>query len=77
MHKGLQQIGPVKPPDAGEARIGSSIVTDANLLPAIMEHRTSSRAVVHVLPENIPIEHSSSGRRRLRHRKVELVLGRP
>jgi DNA-binding transcriptional LysR family regulator len=37
MRKGLQQIEFIKQPDAGELRIGSSIVTDAGLLPAIIE----------------------------------------
>jgi len=37
MRKGLQQIEFIKEPDTGELRIGSSIVTDAGLLPAIME----------------------------------------
>jgi hypothetical protein len=34
IRKGLQQIEFIKQPDAGELRIGSSIVTDAGLLPA-------------------------------------------
>jgi DNA-binding transcriptional LysR family regulator len=37
MRKGLQQIEFIKQPDAGELRIGSSIVTDAGFLPAIIE----------------------------------------
>ena len=58
MRKGLQQIESIKQPDAGELRIGSSIVTDAGLLPAIIERFSQDfpRAVVHVLPENIAIQ---------------------
>jgi len=74
MRKGLQQIESIKQPDAGELRIGSSIVTDAGLLPAIIERfsRDFPRAVVHVLPENIAIQQYDN----LRDRNVELVLGR-
>ena len=74
MRKGLQQIEFIKQPDAGELRIGSSIVTDAGLLPAIIERFSQDfpRAVVHVLPENIAIQQYDN----LRDRKVELVLGR-
>ena len=58
MRKGLQQIESIKQPDVGELRIGSSIVTDAGLLPAIIERFSQEfpRAVVHVLPENIAIQ---------------------
>jgi len=74
MRKGLQQIEFIKKPDAGELRIGSSIVTDAGLLPAIMERFSQDFpcAVVHVLLENIAVQQYDS----LRDRKVELVLGR-
>ena len=74
MRKGLQQIEFIKQPDAGELRIGSSIVTDAGLLPAIIERFSQDfpRAVVHVLPENIAIQQYDN----LRDRKVELVFGR-
>jgi DNA-binding transcriptional LysR family regulator len=74
MRKGLQQIEFIKQPDAGELRIGSSIVTDAGLLPAVMERfsRDFPRAVVRVLPENIAIQQYDS----LRDREVELVFGR-
>jgi DNA-binding transcriptional LysR family regulator len=74
MRKGLQQIEFIKEPDAGELRIGSSIVTDAGLLPAVIERFSQDfpRAVVHVLPENIAIQQYDN----LRDRKVELVLGR-
>jgi DNA-binding transcriptional LysR family regulator len=74
MRKGLQQIEFIKQPDAGELRIGSSIVTDAGLLPAIIERFSQDfpRAMVHVLPENIAIQQYDN----LRDRKVELVLGR-
>jgi DNA-binding transcriptional LysR family regulator len=74
MRKGLQQIEFIKQPDAGELRIGSSIVTDAGLLPAIMKRFSQDfpRAVVHVLPENIAVQQYDS----LRDRKVELVFGR-
>src|ERR1700749_3492538 len=55
MRKGLQQIEFIQKPDAGDVRIGSSMVTDAGLLPAVMEQFSKDfpRAVVHVLPENI------------------------
>src|ERR1700686_5201439 len=74
MRKGLQQIEFIKQPDAGELRIGSSIVTDAGLLPAIIERFSQElpRVVVNVLPENIAIQQYDN----LRDRKVELVLGR-
>jgi DNA-binding transcriptional LysR family regulator len=74
MRKGLQQIEFIKQPEAGELRIGSSIVTDAGLLPAILERFSHDfpRAMVHVLPENIAIQQYDN----LRDRKVELVLGR-
>jgi DNA-binding transcriptional LysR family regulator len=74
MRKGLQEIEFIKRPDAGELVIGSSIVTDAGLLPAIIERFSQEfpRAVVNVLPENIAIQQYDN----LRDRKVELVLGR-
>ena len=74
MRKGLQQIEFIKQPDVGELRIGSSIVTDAGLLPAIIERFSQEfpRAVVNVLPENIAIQQYDN----LRDRKVELVFGR-
>jgi DNA-binding transcriptional LysR family regulator len=74
MRKGLQEIEFIKQPDAGEVRIGSSIVTDAGLLPAVIERFSQEfpRAVVDVLPENIAIQQYDN----LRDRKVELVLGR-
>lgn len=74
MRKGLQQIESIRQPDAGELRIGSSIVTDAGLLPAIIERFTQDfpRAVVHILPENIAVQQYDN----LRDRKVELVFGR-
>jgi DNA-binding transcriptional LysR family regulator len=74
MRKGLQQIEFIRQPDAGELRIGSSIVTDAGLLPAVMERFAQDfpRAVVHVLPENIAVQQYEN----LRDRKVELVIGR-
>src|ERR1700739_3781748 len=58
MRKGLQQIDFIKQPDTGELGIGSSIVTDAGLLPAIMERFAEAypRAVVEVLPENIAVQ---------------------
>src|SRR5258705_8992330 len=37
MRKGLQQIDFIKQPDAGELRIGSSIVVDAGFVPAVIE----------------------------------------
>src|SRR6195256_2162419 len=54
MRKGLQQIEFIKQPDIGELRIGSFIVTEAGLIPAIIERFSQDypRAVVHVLPEN-------------------------
>jgi DNA-binding transcriptional LysR family regulator len=74
MRKGLQQIEFIKQPDAGDLRIGSSIVTDAGVLPAVMERFAQDfpRAVVHVLPENIAVQQYDN----LRDRKVELVFGR-
>jgi len=74
MRKGLQQIESIKQPDAGELRIGSSIVTDAGLLPAIIERFSQEcpRGVVHVSPENIAIQQYDN----LRDRKVEMVFGR-
>ncbi|MEW6454468.1 MAG: LysR family transcriptional regulator [Pseudomonadota bacterium] len=74
MRKGLQQIEFIKQPDAGELRIGSSITTDAGLLPAIIERFSQDhpRAVIHVLPENILVQQYDN----LRDRKVELVFGR-
>jgi len=74
MRRSLQQIEFIKQPDAGELRIGSSIVTDAGLLPAIIERFSQElpRVVVHVLPENIAIQQYDN----LRDRKVELVFGR-
>ncbi|HMJ45222.1 MAG TPA: LysR family transcriptional regulator, partial [Pseudolabrys sp.] len=74
MRKGLQQIEFIKQPDAGELRISSSAVTDAGLLPAIIElfSRDFPRAALHVLPENIATQQYDN----LRHRNVELVLGR-
>ena len=74
MRKGLQQIEFIKQPDAGELRIASSIVVDAGLLPAVIERFSQDfpRAALHVLPENIATQQYDN----LRHRNVELVLGR-
>jgi DNA-binding transcriptional LysR family regulator len=74
MRKGLQQIEFIKQPDAGDLRIGSSIVVDAGLLPAVIERFSQDfpRAALHVLPENIATQQYDN----LRHRNVELVLGR-
>ena len=74
MRKGLQQIDFIKQPDAGELRIGSSIVVDAGLLPAVIERFSVAypRAALHVLPENIATQQYDN----LRDRNVELVLGR-
>jgi DNA-binding transcriptional LysR family regulator len=74
MRKGLQQIESIKQPDTGELRIGSSIVTDAGLLPAIIEQFSQDfpRAVLHVMHENIAIQQYHN----LRNRKAELVFGR-
>jgi DNA-binding transcriptional LysR family regulator len=74
MRKGLQQIEFIKQPDTGELRIGSSIVTDAGFLPAIIEQfsRECPRATLHVLPENIAVQQYDN----LRDRKAELVFGR-
>ena len=74
MRKGLQQIDSIKQPDAGDLHIGSSIVTDAGLLPAVMERFAQDfpRAAVHVTPENIAVQQYDN----LRERKVEMVLGR-
>jgi DNA-binding transcriptional LysR family regulator len=74
MRKGLQQIEFIRRPDAGDLRIGSSIVTDAGLLPAIMQMFAQDfpRAVIHVVPENIATQQYEN----LRNRSVELVFGR-
>ncbi len=74
MRKGLQQIDFIKQPDAGELRIGSSIVVDAGFVPAVIERFSQDfpRAVLHVLHENIAVQQYEN----LRNRKVELVLGR-
>jgi DNA-binding transcriptional LysR family regulator len=74
MRKGLQQIEAIKTPDVGELRIGSSIVTDAGLLPAIIERfsRELPRAVLHVLHENIAVQQYDN----LRHRNAEVMFGR-
>jgi DNA-binding transcriptional LysR family regulator len=74
MRKGLQQIDFIKQPDVGDLRIGSSIVVDAGLLPAILERfsRDFPRAVLHVIPEDIATQQYGN----LRNRNVELVLGR-
>ena len=49
-------------------------MTDAGLLPAIMERFSQDfpRAIIHVLPENIAVQQYDN----LRDRKVELVFGR-
>src|SRR6202140_1514653 len=74
MRKGLQQIEFIKQPDAGDLRIGSSIVVDAGLLPEVIERFSQDfpRAALHVLPENIATQQYDN----LRHRNVEIVLGR-
>lgn len=74
MRKGLQQIEFIKQPDAGDLRIGSSIVVDAGLLPAVIERfaKDFPKAVLHVIHENIATQQYDS----LRNRNVELVLGR-
>ena len=74
MRRGLQQIEFIRQPDAGELRIGSSIVVDAGLLPAVIERfaKDFPRAALHVLPENIATQQYDN----LRQRNVELVLGR-
>jgi DNA-binding transcriptional LysR family regulator len=74
MRKGLQQIEFIRQPDSGELRVGSSIVVDAGLLPAVIERFSEAfpRAVLHVLPENIATQQYDN----LRQRNVELVLGR-
>lgn len=74
MRRGLQQIESIKQPDAGDLRIGSSIVVDAGLLPAILEQFAQDfpRAVLHIIPEDITTQQHDN----LRNRNVELVLGR-
>jgi DNA-binding transcriptional LysR family regulator len=74
MRKGLQQIEFIRQPDAGELRIGSSIVVDAGLLPAVIEQFSKDfpKAVLHVVAENIATQQYDN----LRNRNVELVLGR-
>ena len=74
MRKGLQQIDFIRQPDAGDLRIGSSIVVDAGLLPAVIERFSTDfpRAVLHVMHEDIATQQYDN----LRNRDVELVLGR-
>jgi DNA-binding transcriptional LysR family regulator len=74
MRKGLQHIEFIKQPDAGDLRIGSSIVVDAGLLPAILERFSQDfpRAVLHILHEDIATQQYDN----LRRRNVELMLGR-
>jgi DNA-binding transcriptional LysR family regulator len=74
MRRGLQRIESIKQPDAGELRIGSSIVTDAGLLPAIIDSFSQEfpRAVLHVLHEDIATQQFDN----LRGRRAELVFGR-
>ena len=72
--KVCSRIQSIKQPDVGELRIGSSIVIDAGLVPAIIERFSQEflRAVVQVLPENIAIQQYEN----LRNRKAEVVFGR-
>ncbi len=74
MRRGLQEIDFIKHPDAGDLRIGSSIVFDAGMLPAILQQFSTDfpRARLHVLHEDIATEQYDN----LRNRSVELVLGR-
>lgn len=74
MRRGLDEIAFIKQPDAGELRIGSSIVVDAGLLPVVIERfsRELPRASLHVLHENIATQQYDN----LRKRNVEIVLGR-
>jgi DNA-binding transcriptional LysR family regulator len=74
MRKGLHEIAFIKQPDAGELRIGASIVVEAGLLPAVIERFAQDfpRAALHVLPEDISTQQYDN----LRQRNVELVLGR-
>ena len=74
MRKGLQEIETIKQPDTGELRIGSSIVTDAGLLPAVIERFSQDfpRAVLYVLHEDIAVTQYDN----LRDRKAEVVFGR-
>ncbi len=74
MRKGLQEIETIKQPDTGELRIGSSIVTDAGLLPAVIERFSQDfpRAVLYVLHEDIAVQQYDN----LRDRKAEVVFGR-
>jgi DNA-binding transcriptional LysR family regulator len=59
----------IKQTDTGELRIGSSIVMDAGLLPAVIERfaKDFPRAVLHVLHENIATQQNDD----LRNRNVE------
>ena len=74
MRKGLQEIEAIKQPDAGELRIGSSVVSDAGLLPAVIERFSQDfpRAVLYVLHEDIAVQQYDN----LRERKAEIVFGR-
>ena len=53
--KGVQQIEFIKQQDAGELRVGSAILVEAGLLPAIIEQfsREFPRVVFHLLQEDI------------------------
>src|ERR1700742_3983566 len=55
MRKGLQEIEFIRQPDAGELRIGASIVVDAGLLPAVIPRFSKAfpPASLQLLHENI------------------------
>ena len=74
MRRGLDEIAFIKEPDAGELRIGSSIVVDAGLLPVVIERFSTDfpRASLVVLHENIATQQYDN----LRSRNVEMVMGR-
>jgi DNA-binding transcriptional LysR family regulator len=74
IRKGLQQIEFIKQPDGGDLRISSAILTEAGLLPAIIERFSQEfpRAVLHVLHEDIATQQYDN----LRNRKAELRFGR-
>jgi DNA-binding transcriptional LysR family regulator len=74
VRKGVQQIEFIKQPDAGELRVGSAILVEAGLLPAIIERfsREFPRVVFHLLQEDITTPQYDN----LRNRKTELRFGR-
>ena len=75
MRKGLQEIETIKQPDAGELRIGSSIVTELRVCFQPSSNgfpQDFPRAALYVLHEDIAVQQYDN----LRDRKAEVVFGR-